>query len=61
MVTFTGSMTAFLLKYHRELYVPLWFGHLELFTDEIKQEYIDWCLTDEAKPYLKIDKEDKNT
>ena len=53
MVKFTQSMKQWLITYHRELFVPLMFGHIELFTKELEQEYLSWCLTDEGKQYLK--------
>lgn len=28
------------------------FGHTELFTEQMEQEYLDWCRTDEGKSYL---------
>jgi len=28
------------------------FGHLELFTDEMQEEYLVWCQTDEGRKYL---------
>ena len=39
-------------RYHKDILVPLSFGHIELMTDEIWEEYVNWCETDEAKPYL---------
>ena len=27
--------------------------HIELFTEEMKKEYIAWCKTDDGKQYLK--------
>ena len=29
------------------------FGHLELLTEEMKNEYAEWVVTDEGKSYLK--------
>lgn len=29
------------------------FGHIELFTEEMNEEYLQWCQTDEGKKYLK--------
>lgn len=29
------------------------FGHTELFTEEMQQEYLKWCQTEEGKQYLK--------
>ena len=28
-------------------------GHVELFTEEMNEEYIKWCQTEEGKQYLK--------
>lgn len=53
MVKMTQSMEQWLWKYHRDLFTPLLFGHLELFTEELAREYRDWCLTDEGRQYLK--------
>ena len=52
MVKLTLSLEKFLLQFHKDLIVPLTFGHTELLTDDIWQEYIDWCCTDEGKSYL---------
>lgn len=53
MVTFTQSMEQWLAKYHRDLLVPLMFGHTEVLTDELCREYAEWCLTEEGGQYLK--------
>lgn len=53
MVKFTQSMAAFLEKFHADLIVPLRFGHLELYTPELRKEYADWIKTDEGRQYLK--------
>ncbi len=53
MVRFTLSMKEWIIKYHPELIVPIMFGHIELFTDEMKKEYLEWCKSDEGKEYLK--------
>lgn len=52
MVELTKSLRHFLFEKHRDIYVLLMFGHLELFTEEIETEYLDWCATDEGKKYL---------
>lgn len=52
MIKITASLEHWLIKYHRDLYVLILFGHLELFTNELQQEYLEWCETDEAKDYL---------
>ncbi len=53
MVKLTQSLQEWLWRYHRELIAPLMFGHTELFTDELAQEYMAWCQTEEGKQYLK--------
>lgn len=52
MIRLTQSMKAFLGKFHRELIVPITFGHVEVITDEVKKEYLKWLETDEGKSYL---------
>lgn len=52
MPKLTCSLKYFLFAYHREIVGLVTLGHFELITDEIKKEYLDWCLTDEGKEYL---------
>lgn len=52
MIKMTKSFEVFISRYHKDILVPLSFGHIELMTDEIWEEYVNWCETDEAKPYL---------
>ena len=52
MVTMTLSFKTWCLRYHREIYSLLMFGHVELLTDDMKKEYLKWCRTDEGKKYL---------
>lgn len=52
MPILTQSLEYWLFKYHREEMALILFGHLELFTEELQQEYLDWCLTNEGKRYL---------
>ena len=51
MVQLTRSLKHFLWLYHKDLLVPLMFGHTELYTEEIKQEYYKWLTTDEYKEW----------
>lgn len=53
MVRLTQSLAQWLWDNHRDLIAPIMFGHLELFTPEMEQEYLAWCLTDDGKQYLK--------
>ncbi len=52
MVELTLSLKKFLWEKHRDILPLLMFGHVELFTKEIQEEYLAWCGTDEGKKYL---------
>ena len=53
MVKLTQSMSKWLWDNHRDIYHLILFGHIELFTEEMKSEYLSWCQTEEGKKYLK--------
>ena len=54
MVKLTASLIQWLFRVGKQELIPLLgFGHLELFTDEMKEQYLAWCKTEEAKKYLK--------
>lgn len=53
MPIMTQSMEIWLATYHRDKFVPIMFGHLEVFTEEMAREYAEWCLTEEGCQYLK--------
>lgn len=54
MVQLTQSLEAFLMKKGQlNLILLLMFGHVELLTDELYQEYLQWCKTEEGRSYLK--------
>lgn len=53
MIQMTQSMEHWLWVNHRDIFVQIGFGHLELFTEEMAEEYLEWCETDEGKQYLK--------
>lgn len=53
MVKLTQSLEHWLWENHRDIITPIVFGHIELFTEEMAKEYIEWCKTDEGKQYLK--------
>lgn len=53
MVTLTQSLEVWLLKNHPKTLALIMFGHIELFTEEMQKEYLDWCKTDDGKQYLK--------
>lgn len=52
MPIMTQSMEVWLFTYHKEKMALIMFGHLELFTDEMAKEYIEWCRTEEGRQYL---------
>ena len=52
MVKLTQSLQHWLWVNHRELIPLIIFGHVELFTEDMQREYIEWCKTDEGKQYL---------
>ena len=52
MFKLTESLKQFLAKKHPEIIALLVMGHIELLTDEITEEYFEWCKTDEGKSYL---------
>ena len=53
MVRLTCSMKHWLWENHRDIIGLIMFGHLELFTEDMKKEYLEWCATDEGRRYLK--------
>lgn len=53
MVRLTQSLSQWLWDNHKELIPLIMFGHVELFTDEMKQQYLAWCDMEEGRQYLK--------
>lgn len=53
MVKMTQSFSAWCLKFHRDIYTLLMFGHTELMTEELYKEYLEWVQMDEGRQYLK--------
>lgn len=53
MVVLTQSMSKWLWDNHRDIYGLVLFGHVELVTEEMAEEYIKWCKTEEGRKYLK--------
>lgn len=53
MVKLTQSLSQWLFRNHKDILPLIMFGHVELFTEEMQQEYLDWCGTDEGRKYLK--------
>lgn len=52
MVKLTQSLQRWLWENHKDILTLIMFGHVELFTEEMQEEYIAWCQTDEGKQYL---------
>jgi hypothetical protein len=53
VVRLTQSLSHWLfVNYPKELPLIM-FGHVELLTEEMYAEYLEWCQTDEGKSYLK--------
>lgn len=53
MVKLTQSLQHWLMENYKEALVLITFGHVELFTEEMQKEYLDWCKTGEGRKYLK--------
>ena len=53
MVRLTQSLKEWLWQHHREMLPLILSGHVELFTPEMKQQYLEWCQTEEGRQYLK--------
>ena len=53
MVRLTQSLSHWLFVNHPKELSLIMFGHVELLTEEMYAEYLDWCQTDEGKSYLK--------
>lgn len=53
MVKLTQSFKQWLYENYKEIIPLILFGHVELITDEMTNEYLKWCKTDEGKQYLK--------
>lgn len=53
MVKLTQSLRQWLFENHPDKLSLIMFGHVELFTEEMNAEYLQWCQTEEGKKYLK--------
>lgn len=53
MVKLTQSLEHWLFENHRDKIALIILGHTELITDEMWDEYIEWCKTDDGNQYLK--------
>ena len=53
MVKLTQSLHQWLWVNHRDKIGLIIMGHTELMTDEMWEEYVEWCKTEEGESYLK--------
>lgn len=53
MVRLTQSLGEWLSRNHKDKIALIMLGHTELLTEEMYEEYLTWCQTDEGKKYLK--------
>ncbi len=53
MIELTQSLLHWLSINHKDKIALIIFGHVELFTEDMQKEYLEWCQTDEGKSYLK--------
>ena len=53
MIKLTASLEHWLWINHRELLSQILFGHTEVLSADLIQEYMTWCETEEGKSYLK--------
>jgi hypothetical protein len=52
MVRLTESLIQWLWRYDKTLLAPIMLGRVELMTDEMWDQYIEWCKTEEGRQYL---------
>lgn len=52
MVKMTQSFSHWLFKNHRDKFGLVMLGHVELVTEEMYNEYLAWCQTEDGKQYL---------
>lgn len=53
MVRLTQSLQQWLWENHAEKIPLILFGHIELLTEEMYKDYLEWCQTEDGKQYLK--------
>ena len=52
MIECTCSLRHWLFENYKEKLPLILFGHTEEMTDEMWEEYIEWCKTEDGKQYL---------
>lgn len=53
MVRLTHSLQYWLSNNYPNILPFIILGRVDLFTNELQNEYIEWCQTDEGREYLK--------
>ncbi len=53
MVKLTQSLEHWLWENHKDIIGLILLGYFELFTDEMREEYLEWCKTEDGRQYLK--------
>ena len=53
MVHMTQSFSHWLFANYKDIYPLVFYGHTELVTKEMYDEYIAWCQTEDGRSYLK--------
>ena len=53
MVKLTQSLQQWLWVNHRDKIGLIMMGHIELMTDQMTVEYLEWCRTEEGQSYLR--------
>lgn len=52
MVVLTQSLEHWLFENHRDKVGLILFGNIAILTEEMFNEYLQWCKTDDGKQYL---------
>ena len=52
MIKLTESLKVWVFNNYPKELPLLMFGHIELFTEEMEKEYLEWCKTSEGRSYL---------
>lgn len=53
MIKMTQSFRYWLFENHNDIFVLVMMGHLEYLTNDMFEQYLAWCQTDDGKQYLK--------
>ena len=52
MVKLSHSLLHWLCKNHSDIMNLIMLGHTELVTEDMRNQYLHWCKTDEGKTFL---------